>query len=293
LFAFDGRAFGEEKPADNNKAPNKDEVVIGMPKSLFQGIPIWMVELGAEPFLKLMKESTAVNGKILHVSDAMTLADQMDVRKVQIGVFQGHEFAWVKKKYPDLIPIALSAPMNPVQTFCVVRWDCKAANIGELKDQKLSLPAVHRDFCDMYLAKQKDEHMKGKDFAGVIKAATATEAIFNVIQKECGCAVIDCSTYEFFKSVYPGQFKNLKVLCHSEVFPNACVAVKKGVLEEKTIEKFRHALLHARELPGGEAMLLNFKLNGFVKVPDDYEKLLKDLQKGYPAPAALRPTLQK
>ena len=84
-----------------------------MPKSLFQGIPAFMIEAGSGPFLRLMKDSTGIEGKLSHQPDAMTLAKEMDQGKVQLGVFLGQEFAWVQEKYPNLFPIAIAVPNQP------------------------------------------------------------------------------------------------------------------------------------------------------------------------------------
>jgi ABC-type phosphate/phosphonate transport system substrate-binding protein len=276
------RAMAEEKPAE------KDNVVIGMPRSLFQGMPEFMVKAGSVPFLKLMKDATGVNGSLVIVPDSMSLAKQISDGKVQIGVFQGHEFAWAKSKHKCLSPIAVADPLNPVQAYCVVSWDCKAKHVGDLKDEKLALPPIHRDYCEMFLTRQKESHMKGVSFAGELKSATAEDAIYDVIEGKCGLTIIDATALNGFRNLHPGPFKNLKVLCQSEPFPNACIAINKDQLDQKTVDKFRKALLEAPNLPGGRPMLATWKLNGFVKVPADYEKQLEACEKAYPLPLALR-----
>ena len=199
-----------------------------MPKTLFQGIPTFLIQAGAGPFKKMMLAKTGMDGNIVVPDDAMSLAAQIDDGKIQSGVMQGHEFAWAREKYPSLIPIAVTVPMQPVQAFCVVRWDAAATNIGQLKNGMISLPPVHRDYCELFLAKMKNEHMKGANFAGQLNAGTASEAIEQVIDGKSECTVVDCATIKFYEAVYPGQFKNVKVLCQSGPFPNACIVVKKG-----------------------------------------------------------------
>lgn len=280
-----GSAFAQ------GKAP--ESVEIGMPRSLFQGVPEFFVRAGSGPFLKLMKDATHINGNIQHLPDAMTLAARLNDGKCHLGVFLGHEFAWAREKYPDLTPIAVADPMNPNQAFCLVAWDCKAKHIGDLKGEKISLPPIHRDFCELYLAKQKEAHMKGESFAAQLKGATAEDTIFDVIEGKCALAVVDAASLKAFQRLHPGQFKNLKVLCQSEAFPCACIAVKKGEMDDKTVEKFRKALLKSPELPGGRPMLATWKLNGFKPVPADYAKQLEDSAKKYPLPPALRAAVDK
>jgi hypothetical protein len=33
-------------------------------------------------------------------------------------VFQGHEFAFARNKYPELTPIMVTSPLQPSQAFC-------------------------------------------------------------------------------------------------------------------------------------------------------------------------------
>jgi ABC-type phosphate/phosphonate transport system substrate-binding protein len=290
-----GLGSGSRVTADD-KLPDKDAkdaVVIGMPKTLFHGMPEFMVRAGSGPFLKLMKDATGSNGTLVIVPDPMTLAKQMDEGKIHIGVFQGHEFAWAMTKHKKLTPIAVADPLNPVQAFCVVSWDSKAKNVGDLKAEKLSLPPIHRDYCEMFLAKQKEAHLKGVSFAAELKAATAEDAIFDVIDGKCGLTVVDATALNGFRKIHPGPSECLKVLCQSDPFPNACIAVKKDEMNPKTVEKFREALLKATELPGGRPMLATWKLKGFIKVPDNYEALLKACEKAYPLPPELRVSLDK
>lgn len=283
-----GTARADEKaPADDKK------VQLGMPNSLFQGVPDYLKQAGAAPFLKMMKAQTGIDGNINFVADSMSLASQLNDGKIHLGVFQGHEFAWAKEKYSDLIPIAVTVPINPNQSFCVVSWDCKAKNIGELKTGKISLPPIHRDYCELFLASQKEEHMKGATFAGQLKAGQAVEAIDDVIAGKACCAVVDCATLKFFENVFPGQFQNIKVLCKSEVFPNACIAVRKGQIDDKTIASFKKALTNAPNDPTGRFLLTNWKLKGFNNVPDDYDLQLKKFLKAYPTPPTLRVSVDR
>jgi ABC-type phosphate/phosphonate transport system substrate-binding protein len=268
-------------------------VVIGMPRSLFQGMPEFMIKAGSGPFLKLMRDNTGVEGSLVIVPDAMTLAEHLNAGKIHIAVFQGHEFAWARKKHEKLVPICVADPMQPVQAYCLVSWDCKAKHVGDLKDEKIVLPSVHRDFCELFLSKQKEQHMGGKAFAGQLTCAQAADAIQDVIDGKGALTVVDAPTLSFFRKIYPGQYQNLKVLSQSDAFPNACIAVKKDELPEATVAKFRRALLNAPNLPGGGPMLTTWKLKGFVRVPDDYDAQLKSVEKNYPTPPAVRAAIDK
>jgi len=268
-------------------------VEIGMPKSLFQGIPKYLIDLGAAPFKKMMKANTGIDGNLQYPEDCMMLADKINEGKIHLGVFQGHEFAWAKKKYPDLMPIAVASPMQPVQVFFLVKWDCEAKNIGEFKNQKISLPPVHRDYCELYLAKQKELHMKGATFTETIKAITDDDAVQDVIDGKSACTVMDGLKLKIYENIYPGKFKNLKILCQSEVIPNTCIAIKKGELDPRTIEKFQRALINASTDAIGKPMLSTWRLKGFTAVPVDYDEQIKVISKIYPTPPTRPASVEK
>src|SRR5207302_214037 len=130
-------------------------------------------------------------------ADAMKLVGEIDAGNIQLGVMQGHEFAWAKSKCPTLVPIAVAIPMQPVQAFCLVKWDCSAKDIGDLKAEKISLPPIHREYCDLYLKKLQSQYLKD-GFAGRITAALATDAIQDVIDGKAGCTIVDAATLRFF-----------------------------------------------------------------------------------------------
>jgi ABC-type phosphate/phosphonate transport system substrate-binding protein len=277
-LAFWAPVSAAEKPVANEK----NVIQLGIPDTLFRGVPEYLKQPGAAPFLKMMKAQTGLDGNVNFIPDPMTLAAQLNDNKMQIAVFQGHEYAWAREKFADLVPIAITDPYQQNQAFCVVSWDCKAKHIGELKDGTISLPAVLRDYCEMYLARLKADHMKGKTFKGQLKATHAVEAIDDVINGKAACAIVDGTTLKFYENLYPGQFKNTRILCQSETFPNACVAVKKGQLNNATIDSFKKALTNAPNDPTGRFLLTNWKLKGFTKVPDDYDLQLKTFLKSYP-----------
>lgn len=247
---------------------------------------------GAAPFKKMMKANTGMEGNIVFPPTALALASEMDKGNIHLGVFQGHEFAWAKSKYPDLVAIAVSVPMQPVQAFCVVKWDSTAVSLADLKGQTISLPPVHRDYCEMYLAKELDKNLK-EGFATKITPGLATDALQDVIDGRAAVTVVNSATLKFFESVYPGQYKNLKILCQSEVFPNACVAVKKNTLHPKTVAKFTKALLDAQTDAIGRPMLTTWKLKGFATVPADYDFQIAEIEKIYPAPGATKVAVDK
>ncbi len=140
IIAFSGSrcpCFAEEKP----QAKPAGNIELGIPESLFHRIPKIIQHVAAEPFLKLLKEQSGLDGNLQVLPDAMTLAGQLNENKIQIGIFQGYEFASAQLEYPDLIPLVVATPPEIFQSYCLVRWDNPAKSITDLKGKTISLPS--------------------------------------------------------------------------------------------------------------------------------------------------------
>lgn len=280
LAGFSSMTMADEKPAAKAEPTT---INIGMPKTLFQGIPKFLIDAGAEPFKRMMKNQTGLDGVLHYPADAKEMADLIDAGKIDIGVMYGYDLGETMQKHSHLTPIAVAVPLEPAQAFLVVKWDCKAKNIADLKDQKISVPPVHRYFCERFLAKQKEAHMKGASFAGQLSSASSSDSIKDVIEDRAGVAIVDAATINWFQAVEPGQFKNVKILEQSEVFPSTCIVVKKDQLTPKTIASFSKALINAPNDPTGKHMLVTWKLKGFISVPDEYPAQVKAIMEKYPS----------
>src|SRR4051812_15818017 len=67
---------------------------IGMAKTFFNDIPKAFVDFATEPFKKLMKETTGLDGDLVPNYDPFEVARLLNEDKLQLGVFHGHEYAW-------------------------------------------------------------------------------------------------------------------------------------------------------------------------------------------------------
>jgi ABC-type phosphate/phosphonate transport system substrate-binding protein len=273
-------AFGQEPKASADKAATVD---IGIPESIFQGVPMFLRGPLSDPFKKMMKEQTGFEGRVHHLRDPMTVADQLDSGKLQLAVFQGHEFAWAKAKYKDLTPLVAILPNQPpTQAYLLVRWDCKAKSLGDLKDEILILPPGMKDPAKLFLEQQKKAYLGAGNFKAILSATSVRDAIHDVIEKKAAVTCVDALGFEDFQATFPGPFKNLRILAKSEIFPQACIAIKKGQLDDRTAKKFQDTLLKAADLEEGKRMMTLWKLQRFEPVPAAYEKQLTDCNKTYP-----------
>ena len=262
---------------------------IGLPKSAFRDVPPALLTFAAEPFRDLMKSQTGLDGQIVLDADAMNIARQIDDGKLQLGVFMGHEFAWAKHKYPALEPLVCSVPLpRDVQAFLLVRWDCKATGLGDLKGQKLALAKNNRDHARLFLQRKRTEDMGDGGFCSTEKADTVLDAIHKVIEGDADVTVADGAAWSYFQKLYPGSSQNLKVLAKSEIFPPAVIVCKKGGLDDAAVKKFRDGLLTAHQASRGAKLMDLIKVEKFEDLPAGYDDMLNSCRKAYPTPLGVK-----
>jgi hypothetical protein len=80
-------------------------------------------------------------------------------------------------------------------------------------------------------------------------------------------------------------FARLKTIKVSEAFPAAVVACNSATLDEATLQKFRDGMAKANQTAVGRQLLAACRLTGFEPIPADYQKLVAEIIKSYPAPA--------
>jgi ABC-type phosphate/phosphonate transport system substrate-binding protein len=267
-------------------AQDKEPLRIGIPQSVFRDVPPTLLTFAGETFKDLMKSQTGLEGEVALDADALAIAKSIDAGKLHVGVFLGHEFAWGRDKYPELTPLVCSVPRPPeVQAYLLVRWDCKAAHLGDLKGAKLALATGTRDHARLFLERRKAAEMAGGGFTTTVKAASVHDAINQVIDGEADVTVADHASWNYFQKLYPGASQNIRVLSRSEVFPPSVIAYKKGALPDETVRRLREGLLTAHQKSRTAKIMNLIKVEKFNEVPADYEDALKACLKAYPAPS--------
>src|SRR5438067_12597284 len=85
-------------PATEPSAP----VRMGMPATMFRDVkPIVFAAL-ARPFYSLVETQTGLKSELLLVHTPDEMREQLNAGKLQLGVFHGFEFAWMRQKTPTL-----------------------------------------------------------------------------------------------------------------------------------------------------------------------------------------------
>ena len=268
-------------------AEDKEVLRIGVPRTVLREIPPALVTYAGQAFKDLIKTQSGLNGEVVHEEDSIAVARDLNAGKLQLGLFLGHEFAWARQKYPKLEPLVCTVPRTKdVQAVVLVRHDCKASNLGDLKGARLALATGMRDHPRMFLEFRRAAEMKGGEFGSTVKAETQHDAIYKVMENEADLTVVDSAAWAYFEKLYPGPCQNLRVLARSEVFPPNVIAFKKGSLDDATIKAIREGLASTHENTKAKRMMAVIRLDRFDAPPANYGEMLKTCLKSYPKPLA-------
>ena len=215
------------------------------------------------------------------------LAEKMQKGELQVGVFQGYEFAWAREKYPGLRPLALAINVYryPV-VYVVARKDNPARDLAGLQGKSICLPDTGERFLRLFVDKECQALGKKPDafFSKVIPPESIEDALDDVVDGKVDAAAVDRAALEAYKRRKPGRFKQLKPLAQSKPFPPAIVAWYDKGLDEETLRQFRKGLLDANKKEKGRTMLTLFRLTRFEPPPADFDKALARTRKAYPPP---------
>jgi ABC-type phosphate/phosphonate transport system substrate-binding protein len=244
---------------------------------------------GMDTLKSFIKDETGLDNEILRQKDWQELAEQMAKKKVQLGVFQGYEFAWAREKYPDLKPLAVTVNVYkyPVAYVVTARTD-PAKDFAGLKGQSLAVPATGAGFLRLFVERQSEANGKkaSEFFSKVTAPDNVEDALDDLVDGKVQAVVVDRASLEAYKRRKPGRFKQLKEVAQSKPFPPAVVAYYDSALDEATLRRFKDGLLGAAGKEKGQTLLTLFRLTGFEDVPDDFDRVLADTRKAYPPPDA-------
>lgn len=268
-----------------SRAGDKMVYQIGMPRSAFRDVPAYLLAFAGTPFQELMKDQSGYDGEILMDMDAVGAAKALDEGKLHLAVFQGHEYAWARTKYPTLLPLVCVVERpKEVQALLLVHHDNKATRLSELRERRLAIATMLKDHARLFLEKQRMDEMGGEKFKSTEAVTTVHDAIHKVIGRDADLTVSDFASWSYFKKLYPGLSENVKVLARSESFPRMVIAYKKDAIDPAILKKFREGFLTAHETKKGARIMTAIRIERFETVPDEYDAALKACLKAYPTP---------
>ncbi len=273
-----------------------EKVRIGIVRSFFRDVPESQVGVLMPPFRTLMQAQTGLPSELAKPTDADDLAEELLKDHVQLAIFQGVEFAWAQQKHPELQALVIAVNEHPKRwAHLLVRQDFTATTLAGLKGKVVAMPRRSREHCQLFFQRQcqKLGQEPSQFFSRIAVPANIEEALDDVVDDEVQAAVVDGAGLDCYKRRKPGRFAKLKELLKSEPFPDTVVAYHKEAIDDATLQRFRDALIKADKSATGRLLLLLWTLTAFEPVPQDFQQMLKDIAKAYPAPNSEAPSKGK
>lgn len=278
------RAGDPPKAKDLTKEPMK----VGMADTMVVGVPEVMVSILGDRLGAMMKEFTGLGADLDVGGDPFTLARKLDRGELELALFQGIEFAWVRAKHPSLRPLMLIVNKDrKVHSQVVVRTDARIASMADLHGKDIACPTKNKAHCQLFLESSCSKNGSGdpKSYFGKVVNPSSTEKALDALAAGEVQAVIACKTeIDFYNRVKPGSAAALKVLATSEEFPTAVIAFRQGSLAEPVLNRIRTGMFKANKSERGQDLLAAWHLTAFEPVSADYQRRLEDIIRSYPAP---------
>jgi ABC-type phosphate/phosphonate transport system substrate-binding protein len=275
-----------------NPPPNPKEVRIGFPDALFRDVPKTYINLAVIPFQDMIQKEIKMNGSMKICQDYADLADDLKNGKLDLAVFHGFEYAWVKSQ-PGIVPLVITNPScGKVQACLVVHAGCKAKDPGQLKGACVAIPKGTKAHCMMFLKHLQDTtNIAPGDCCEMppkAEALTPHETLNDIVSGKCEAALVDIGQLQSYQKQFLALGRQVKVLAQSEVLPPAVVVCRKGALTPDQVNKVRDGLLKCHTTRIGRTFTMFWQLDGFKDVTPEYQLLLEKTLKEYPPPVAIQ-----
>jgi ABC-type phosphate/phosphonate transport system substrate-binding protein len=271
-------AHGDEK-AD-------DPVPIGISRSLFMGTPDRLVLAVMQPFDHLLASQIGRSGKLIP-ADPQPLGTLLAENKVQLGIFQGIEFAWAQQRCPDLRPLVIAINQDShLQAYVVVRADSGVRHLADLGGKDIGMARVSHAHCRLFLNRLLQNVRKDSQ-PRLHRSGTAEEILDNVADGTLAGAVVEHVAMKCFHRRKPARCGQLRVIDQSEVFPASVVAYRRGSIDGFSLKRYEECLENTANLTVARQMLTFWNLTSFESVPSDYDAIVANILKVYRPPAEL------
>jgi ABC-type phosphate/phosphonate transport system substrate-binding protein len=242
-----------------------------------------------ETLKSFIKDETGLDNEIARQDRWQDLADKMEKGELQVGVFQGYEFARAQPKYPDLKPLAVSVNIDvyPVANV-LARRDDKASDFAGLQGHSLAVLTDGPGYLQLYIDGQCQTAGKKTEqfFSKISTRENYEDALDDLVDGVVDAALADKAALEAYKRRKPGRFSRLKRIAWSQPFPPTIIAYCGTYLDDATRRRLRDGLLGASSKEKGQTMLTLFRLTGFQVPPPDFDQVLAATREAYPWPGA-------
>lgn len=247
-----------------------------------------------EPLAALVRGQTGLATQVTPAEGLFHLGRELTNDRLQIGVFQGVEYAWVRQKYPQLRPLIVALNQKThLHALLVVRADSRAAGFADLKGKALAVPRGSRLHTRLFLEDgcRKAGQARPEQFlAKCTTAANAEDALDDLCDGTLDALVVNEVAFESYARRKPARCGRLKVVQKSETFPPSVLAYRPGGIEPDRLKQFQDGLVNANQSSLSRHLMSFWRLTAFAPVPGDFEKLATAILKDYPPPREERKT---
>ncbi|MBI2806553.1 MAG: PhnD/SsuA/transferrin family substrate-binding protein [Planctomycetes bacterium] len=271
------------------EAQNPPPIRIGMTSAFFVDQTQGVVKIATNDFKEVLKQTTGLRGELTSKDDVFAVVQKLQNKALDFGIVHAHEFAWVRKKHPDLHPLLIAAnKRHEERVYLIVRKSLGAKSIDDLRGKKLDVPRGANEPCRVFLTKicaAAAQKPPVGFFGSIVKSESLIDGLDQTARGKTDATVVDTATLEFYKEVKSAVFaKNLVVLRESEVFPPAVILYRAGGVDSKILARFRNGLLKAHETEMGRDMMKEWNIDAFAPIPKDFDDRLTAILKAYPSP---------
>jgi ABC-type phosphate/phosphonate transport system substrate-binding protein len=274
-------AVGLSRPA---AARPPATIRLGVLSGMFRDVPPPLIHAAATPIRELFKKQTGLDGEVEVVEDHEALAAQMQAGKLHVGVFHGFEWAWVKDRHPDLVPMAITIPPRRPQAVIVVNAKSAAQAPCDLKGACVAVPLATKAHCHLFLERLAETLPAGTCGANRMPDVGPVEAMDLVVDGKAPAALLDVAALTAYQNNWTGKGAQLRTLAQSDPFPPTVIVYRKDAIGSDVAAKIQSGLVRTKDNSQGKAFLMLWKLKGFENVPAGYDAELRAVAARYPAP---------
>jgi ABC-type phosphate/phosphonate transport system substrate-binding protein len=117
MFALWAALVGQAVPGGQGK---HEMLRIGISGGMSEETPGPKEKSALETLKRFIKDETGLENEILRQSDWRELTEKLAKGQLQVGVYEGYEFAWAQANNPELKPLALAVNVEHYAVVFVI-----------------------------------------------------------------------------------------------------------------------------------------------------------------------------
>src|SRR5262249_35078203 len=158
------------------------------------------------------EDATGMSGAVVQGGSPRELAGKLKKDEVQLGVFQGVEYAWARTFNDKLVPLVICVNQaRTLKAYLIVRAAWQGSKVSDLEGTSLILPAERREHCRAFLDYKcvSGDKAPTKFYSAIKTAEDVEEALDEVCDGNATATVVDGLPWSAFGKAKPGRAKKL------------------------------------------------------------------------------------